>query len=165
MRFTILLATTLVAALGCTSTPDDDTLTQEPEIAYRKEPAFGAEAHFVPGDRAGSVAISARAQINDAMLQQKHPGFDGLERPFVLVPRRAAGALSWERFDLAYDHTIDQGATLPNAREDVYTTTPIRLSSDQLEIVVAQGVAFGLDSNVGTIWAQDPGRNFSVGDW
>jgi hypothetical protein len=37
-----------------------------------------------------------------------------------------------------------------------------RLSDADLAVVKLRGVAVGLDTNVGTIWAQESGANFPV---
>ena len=92
-------------------------------------------------------------------FRKKH----GLERPFVLVPRASGSdGVRWDRIALAFTGPIPQGCYLER-RVDGYATTPaLRLTEEDLDLVKRHGVAVGLDTNQGTIWAEGPGNNITV---
>ena len=71
------------------------------------------------------------------------------------------GAVRWERVELGYRGQLTAGY-FGERRLDVYDATGIRLSDADLALLRGQGVAVGLDTNVGRVWAQKPGENFTV---
>ncbi len=72
-----------------------------------------------------------------------------------------AGNLRWERLELAR-HDETRRGYFAERRIDVYELSRIRLSTGDLEAVRTLGIAVGLDTNRGTIWAQEPGSNVVV---
>jgi hypothetical protein len=61
------------------------------------------------------------------------------------------------RVPLTYQHTARAGY-YGQIAVDVYSLGPARVAD--LDTLERLGVAVGLDTNVGTLWAQDPGANF-----
>ncbi len=99
--------------------------------------------------------------LSDDKVRDANPGFDGFERVFALVPQPDQ---SWKRVDLAYNPGY-QGTGRDNHVASLQAgvngwVTPsgelISVDYDQLRV---QGVAFGMDTNVGTIWLQAPNQN------
>lgn len=172
-----LSATGLAVALalvGCTAAsapaPADDGIETEQSLTSRsKEPgvevtaAYGYAITGVQniGDDATEPVLKVHVEVDDEALRKAHPTFDGLERPFVLVPRAAAGGEpSWKRIDLPYVGQSTRGYIAMRAI-DPYERQ-LRVSYADLEIVRARGVSVGLDTNVGTLWAQARDDNIAV---
>lgn len=107
--------------------------------------------------------VSVRILVEDAKLRATRPGFDGYERPFVLLPRADGpnGQVRWERQTPKY-----KGVTLrgyyAERRLDMYELDAQRMSEADFKLAREHGIAVGMDTNVGTIWAQTPGKNFEV---
>jgi hypothetical protein len=93
--------------------------------------------------------LNATVQINDQKLR------DGFEKVFALVPS-AAGA--WKRVDLEYKKPAQ-----PWLRAEDHTWN---LSLDpagvDVDAVSRLGVAFGIEMNGQTIWAQTPDDNWGA---
>lgn len=123
-------------------------------VPDRNPPTYGTQFR-------DQSSLGVRVKVDDARLRQQFDGFDGLERPFALVPKEENGAVTWERHPLTY-----RGP----GREGFYGERKV----DQYELDALQnvdrraleqyGVAVGLETNVGTLWAQDPGDNQKV-EW
>ncbi|MCB9526158.1 MAG: hypothetical protein H6702_22665 [Myxococcales bacterium] len=102
-------------------------------------------------------AVKVRVRVDDALVQQAHPGFDGLEQAFVLLPwRDDDGALQWSGHAVPWSH-ISRHGYYAELTADVHQTEWLR--GVDLATIEAEGVAVGLDTNVGLIWAQAPGEN------
>jgi hypothetical protein len=167
----LLLAASIVSLttlVGCAAPADDATGSTQEDITSAKEPGVEVDAVYryvvtgtpTYGYDATEPFLWIDIVVDDAAIRRQHPGFDGYERPFVLLPRKdASGAITWERRELAYRGQSQRGymALRP---VDLYGLASTKLSSGDLQAVLAEGVAVGLDSNVGTIWAQDAGKNF-----
>jgi hypothetical protein len=99
--------------------------------------------------------FNAVVRVNDAKLREQLPGFDGLEKAFMLVPQPSG---EWKRFELNYSQTY--GTDL-GPRTDIHSfaiPSPF-LKDAEINAIRGNGVAFGLETNVGTLWLQDPGDN------
>ena len=76
------------------------------------------------------------------------------------VNGKGVAATQWERVELGFMHRSYRGY-ISLRWVDVYgTKDPLAMSEDDLAAVVKEGVAIGLETNVGTVWAQHEGRNF-----
>jgi hypothetical protein len=107
--------------------------------------------------------------VDDAQVAAALPGFDGLESAFALVPRSdGAEGARWELHGLSWAggayRTV--GSSLYDQRTervgDKHVLRGLRLSEADLQQVLARGIAVGLDTNRGTVWAQDADQNFTV---
>lgn len=104
--------------------------------------------------------------VNDSKVRSQVWGFDGYERPFALVPRRTDGGVIWEKKHIdphSWHHTTDpreqqQSNGIPcDSGLDLYSAS---LRNVDVGAVRQYGVAFGIDTNKGEFWLQEPGRNF-----
>lgn len=107
--------------------------------------------------------------VDDVQVAAALPGFDGLESAFVLIPRAdAGGGARWELHGLSWAGGAYRivGSSLYDQRServgDKHLLQGLRLSEADLQQVLAHGIAAGLDTNRGTVWAQHAGQNFSV---
>jgi hypothetical protein len=102
------------------------------------------------GQQHGATAL--RVEVRDYEVRRQAPGFNGTEQVFALIPREGAGGqVSWERFDLAY--APPQGYRYRSHDEHVAW-----IDADP-QVVRAHGVAFGMETNVGTLWLQEASNN------
>lgn len=111
------------------------------------------------GHPATSPVLSVHVEVDDAALRRLYPGFDGMERVFVRVPKLSSGRISWETVALRYSG---------QRRTGYYADVIIDLHDSgsiwnvDWSTLSANGVAVGLDTNLGVIWAQDEGKNHPV---
>ena len=111
------------------------------------------------GDPATSPMLRAHVEVSDAALRAAYPSFDGLERVFVRVPKVKSGVVTWESQPLRYSG---------QSRRGYYGEIVIDLhDSDSIwgvdwPTLSRHGIAIGLDTNLGVIWAQEDGHNFAV---
>ena len=78
-----------------------------------------------------------------------------MEHAFSLLPSEKAGTVSWKRVEPGFEGSCIAG---------YYNRTFVDLHDAQAKNVSAAaiqkyGVAFGVETNEGVIWAQEPGRN------
>ena len=159
-----LAACLLLTTAACAAETEPEAGSLESPLASKKSPGIDvvakAVSHSVGTPTYGydprGLFLTVTASIDDGALRTKHPGFDGLERPFALVTVDDRGAPRTVRIPLPYAHTRRVGYYGERAI-DVYEAT-LRLDT----LSVERGVAVGLDTNVGTIWAQDPGDDFPI---
>jgi hypothetical protein len=111
------------------------------------------------GFPATSPVLTVSVEVDDAALRKSFPSFDGLERAFVRVPKLQAGRLVWESVDLRYSGQTRRGyfAEIPIDLHDSGSIWSVDWATLQ-----ANGVALGLTTNLGVIWAQEEGRNLAV---
>jgi hypothetical protein len=98
------------------------------------------------------AGLHLEVEVKDAKLRQERPGFDGLEKVFALVPRFdwVTKTTKWERHNLEYKQSADGS--------DRHSLTMLNNQYD-LSLVPKHGIAFGIDTNEGTVWLQAPGQN------
>jgi len=98
--------------------------------------------------------------VDDKEVRRLDPNFDGLERVFALLPRTQGKAIKWERLELKYDRTIPAVPGGPNALDshELY----LNASGLDLKAIQQEGVRFGMDTNVGTMWLQPTGDSFKL---
>lgn len=106
-------------------------------------------------------ALDLRVSVNDAEVQKQH-GYDGFERPFAMIPRKVDGNIVWEKHALEFAGHGRAGY-FGDQRTDEYVL-PRGLKIDAAT-VKSLGVAVGMDTNAGQVWAQRPGDNADVVDW
>ena len=98
--------------------------------------------------------VTVRISVNDAALRRELGStFDGLERPF-LWQKNASGA--YEKRYLALQGVVPASGSRPTV--DHYASRFTGNGVDALE-ALRQGVAVGLDTNLGTVWLQQWGDN------
>jgi hypothetical protein len=108
-----------------------------------------------PGIKRVGLAVT----VDDQQVRRGHPGFDGMERVFALVPRGQPGCTSWQRVELRYNRTIPAN---PQTATPLVDDHEAYLNGDGFDFpaIRREGVAFGMDTNVGTLWLQTRGKNF-----
>lgn len=111
------------------------------------------------GFPATSPVLTVHVEVDDAALRKSFPGFDGLERAFVRVPKLSSGRVVWESVDLRYSGQTRRGyfAEIPIDLHDSGSIWGVDWPTLQ-----ANGVAIGLNTNLGIVWAQEEGRNLAV---
>jgi hypothetical protein len=167
---TLLVCLAALSFQACAPAPEDaldlgeDSAAQA--VASRREPGLDVTVRtaMVPtgtptyGYNPQAPVMTVELRVEDSTLRQRRPRFNGLERPFALVPQALeGGATRWVRVPLTYQHTARAGY-YGQIAVDVYSLGPARVAD--LDTLERLGVAVGLDTNVGTLWAQDPGANF-----
>lgn len=99
--------------------------------------------------------VSLMVKVEDSALRRVLPGFDGLEKAFALLPQPDG---HWRRVDLKYNGTSGTELGPHTDFHTHYVDSPF-FSDAEVDAVRRSGVAFGLETNVGTVWLQDPGDN------
>lgn len=94
-------------------------------------------------------------KVSDSLVREQVRGFDGLEHAFALLPSERRGQLSWKKVDLGFEGSGIAG---------YYNRTFVDLHGGTVKHVDAKaiakyGVAFGIETNEGVVWAQSPGDN------
>jgi hypothetical protein len=101
--------------------------------------------------------VFLQVKTNDQAILNQASGFDGMERVFALLPRETEKGLQWERVDLKYVYSNAER----NFIADTHMLSLPRADADAAALN-KYGVAFGMDTNVGTLWLQYPDHNHSV---
>jgi hypothetical protein len=115
------------------------------------------------GNHAEVDVLQVEVKVNDARLRQQLSSFDGFERVFALVPMRVeSGEVKWNRIDLGKFHQERTGFFMQEFLDVHSSHQPLR--GIDAEAIREHGIAIGLDTNVGTVWAQSPGENFRAGE-
>lgn len=119
--------------------------------------AFVVNAHvsFVGQQGGEQQGLSVEVQVDDQAIRSNVPRFDGIENVFALVPRSTESGVAWTKTTLQYTKSR-QGSDKTVDLHRVFV-------SDVDAAAVAQhGVAIGLETNTGVIWAQRNGENFKA---
>ena len=103
--------------------------------------------------------LSVHVEVSDAALRTAFPSFDGLERVFVMIPKLSSGRVVWEGVSLRYSGETRRGY-YGDLKIDLHDSGSIW--GIDLATLQANGVAVGLETNVGVIWAQPEGKNHPV---
>lgn len=111
------------------------------------------------GSPATSPVLTVHVEVDDAALRKSFPGFDGLESAFVRVPKLVMGRVVWESVALRYSGQTRRGyfAEIPVDLHDSGSIWGVDWPT-----LSGNGVAIGLATNLGMIWAQEEGRNLAV---
>lgn len=125
---------------------------------YPRHSPFVVDTYLVAP--AGSPGLEPRSlvvavDVRDDYVRNQVPGFDGLERVFTLIPKDEAGK-TWARRDLGFLRTIHSPA-IGSAIDEHLAIVP--LDPGDATNIGHQGIAFGMDTNCGTLWFQEPGHN------
>ncbi|MBK8015052.1 MAG: hypothetical protein IPK13_27345 [Deltaproteobacteria bacterium] len=125
---------------------------------YPRHSPFVVDTHLVAP--AGSPGLEPRSlvvaiDVRDDYVRQQVPGFDGLERVFTLIPKDEAGK-TWSRRDLAFLRTVDSPAIGSHIDQHLAI---IPLEPGDSTHITQHGIAFGMDTNCGTLWFQEKGHN------
>lgn len=109
----------------------------------------------------GPASLEISVGVNDEKVRAQLDGFDGMERPFALVPYQhgASAPVEWRKVDLGYETTGFDAKS--HSLTDEYGAQAIDMKdcvADKLGVVV------GMDTNEGTVWAQNYGESFQVRD-
>ncbi|MEW5740834.1 MAG: hypothetical protein AB1938_18085 [Myxococcota bacterium] len=94
-------------------------------------------------------------KVSDNLIREQLRGFDGMEHAFAMLPVEKKGQLTWKKVDLAFHGSGIAG---------YYNRTFVDFHDKQVKNVDVKavekyGVAFGVETNEGVIWAQSPGNN------
>lgn len=111
------------------------------------------------GSPATSPVLAIHVEVDDAALRSQFPSFDGMEGAFALVPKQKNGALVWESVALTWKGTTLKGY-YAQIKVDIHESGSIW--GVDWTTLQAHGVAVGLNTNVGTVWAQSSGQNWAV---
>lgn len=97
--------------------------------------------------------------VADEVIRARLPGFDGLERAFVVAPRLdgATGEVSWSWAPLEYGQT-QLSSGLPIEAHHLGRAIG---GEKELSVLRRLGIAVGLETNVGRVWLQPYGNNYS----
>ncbi|MBI5547645.1 MAG: hypothetical protein HY901_27500 [Deltaproteobacteria bacterium] len=114
-------------------------------LKMEKTPQFGK----------AQPTLELKSEVADTYLRSKiGKDFDGFEHVFALVPTKNG---EWKRFDLNWDRST------PSADARIRSTDQhsLTLGTEQFDLEAARehGVAFGVETNVGTFYLQDYGQN------
>lgn len=127
--------------------------------AWRRDFVTGTPTY---GHPATDTFVRLAVVVEDAELQSEYAAFDGFEHVFALVPRRGSdGVVIWEGHNLPYRYTSHHGYC-GEKRSDRHETE--WLPDLDVETIMELGVAFGMDTNVGLVWLQQPNENFPLQD-
>jgi hypothetical protein len=98
--------------------------------------------------------VFLQVRVNDAKIQEQVPKFNGKEDVFALVPRETADGVQWDpvKLDWKYDGT-ENGNTI-----DIHQAY-IPYADADVAAIGKYGVAFGMNTNEGTLWLQHPDHN------
>lgn len=162
---TALLALSLSLPVACAPVEDDGAPTWATDavslragvtvdLRYRHvffgTPTYGSQQ---------TPVLLATVSVDDAAIRRAHGGFNGFEAPFLRVPRTVGGRVVWESVPLRFAGTFSAGYYGQERRDRYELAATVALD---LATVQRLGVAVGLETNVGTLWAQEPGQNFPV---
>ena len=122
------------------------------------EPGVNAMARLDNG------SLHLQVSVDDDSVRSRAAGFNGYERVFALVPERRDGELSWQRQDLSYSGSWSYGGSsrVGGRPQPTYDNHSESLRPDAVDprTIEEEGIAFGMDTNVGTLWMQTLGDNY-----
>lgn len=116
--------------------------------------AAAIRSSFDPVHSADGDTLVLKADVDDAAVAQQAQGFNGMESAFALVPRYVAGETAWEKTPLIWQGALD-------GKRDTHMAW-IDADDVDRQALADKGVAFGVDTNVGTLWLQRQGLNTEV---
>lgn len=168
----LALALTLLVGCGLDGNVPDPADEGESAVATRSEALVSPDGIRVSatyqevvtgtptyGDPATSPMLRVHVEVDDAAVRAGNPGFDGLEQVFVRVPKLQAGSLVWESVTLSYSGQTRRGY-YGEIKIDLHDSPSIW--NIDWPTLSRHGVAIGLQTNLGVIWAQSEGHNFAV---
>lgn len=155
------LAFALLLVAGC-GAPADDAASTTSDLASATEPGIDVTGSYhrayidtpTYGYEPTAPFLTIEVTVDDAKIRAAHPGFDGFEHAFALVPNVG-------RIELPFTGSRTTGY-IQLRQIDVHGVTGVHVSEEAYTASSAQGIAIGLETNVGTLWAQAPGHDFPV---
>lgn len=106
-------------------------------------------------------SLDLRVSVNDAEVQKQH-GYDGFERPFAMVPRQVDGDIVWEKHALEFAGHGRAGYFGQQQTDEYVLPRSLKVDAATVKKL---GIAIGMDTSAGQVWAQAPGENAAVVDW
>lgn len=103
----------------------------------------------------GRATAEVQLKVSDPLVREQLKGFNGLEKAFAMLPSEKNGKLSWKKVELGFE---GQGIVgyYNRTLTDVHDAT---VKSADAKAIAKYGVAFGMETNEGVVWAQAPGEN------
>jgi len=102
--------------------------------------------------------LDVKVGVNDAEVRKQFD-YDGLERPFVMIPTKVDGQVQWQTQDLVHTGTSRTGYFGDQPVDDYALPKNVKVD---LDAVRQYGIAIGMHTNNGDVWAQQSGQNFKV---
>jgi hypothetical protein len=154
MKTMLFAALASLAAVAC-SAPAEVAASTSSDVTTSEETGLRVEATWARaitgtptiGFDATTPVLDFSLRVDDGAIRGAHAGFDGLERPYVLVPR-ADGSTT--RLDLPFRYTTQEGFIQLHP-VDVYDNDTFFVSEADLALVRDRGVTVGLETNVGDL--------------
>lgn len=173
--FTAFAVLALALVTGCAAESSEpvpeaeDVEVASQDVVSGKEPAIDVTARYrlvyadtpTYGYEPKAALLDIDVVVDDARLAKSLPGFDGYERAFALVPRTRDGRVVFERVELAYRGQSVRGY-IALRFVDRHGVEGLRLGEQEVPALRESGIAIGLETNRGTVWAQEPGKNFAA---
>jgi len=108
--------------------------------------------------------ISLEMKVNDSKVRSQVWGFDGRETAFAVFPRNTPDGVKWDdRVNLGWEyHTIgwkEQQDGIPSDSGIDIHRKLIDARGHDLDAIRKYGVAFGMYTNKGELWVQEPNQN------
>lgn len=165
----------LSAASGCATPADEaDVSSSDEELATAvpPRPFNGIEVvanysltfpDYPPtlGSQQTIPVVDIEIVVDDAAVANVVADFDGYERAFALVPRMRDGQTRFERVELPFEGRRVRGF-IALRWVDIHGVSSLRLDSADRAGLLEKGIAVGLETNRGTVWAQLPDRTHPV---
>ena len=132
-------------------------LSQAALVGFPNSPASVVSQATQSAD--GSIAIGVRMTVNDQALRDAiaEQGLDGLEAPFAWLPTKSG---EYKAFPIAFEGTVSASGTRPTV--DHYSAMFSLADGVDPIAAIKQGFSIGLDTNLGRVWLQQPGQNWTV---
>lgn len=111
----------------------------------------GGAARYVEWKTADRISL--RLKVEDERVREQASDFDSMEQAFAIVPMQDG---SWKQFHLGYSGDMRDRS---GVRYDNHTRELTAADGIDLEKIQREGVAFGLSTNRGTLYAQQFGEN------
>jgi hypothetical protein len=103
----------------------------------------------------GKSVADVQLKVSDALVREQLHGFDGMERAFAMLPSERNGKLSWKKVSLDF-----AGSGIVGYYNRTFCDNHDKqLASVDAKAIAKYGVAFGMETNEGVVWAQDSGKN------
>ena len=100
--------------------------------------------------------IEFEVQVDDKEVGRQVTGFDGFESAFVMLPRTTPEGVAWERktLDFAGSNIRSKTGRMIDVHRGMQTGV-------DLAAISQYGFAVGIETNKGTVWAQNSGGNYT----
>jgi len=141
-----LLAACATSGSADATTANDQAITEDTGVTVHASWQLAVTGTPTYGYDATEPFVDVAIEVDDQAIRAAHPGFDGLERAFVVIPF----ANGPQRLELPYrGHTVTGYIELRPI--DQYALDARKVSADDLTAIRAEGVTIELETNVGTL--------------